>query len=473
MIGNRAELCAKYIVEGNAPQATIVSIGNQIANPQAFSGTFGTPISAVDQYNHFNYTGGLQQNPWTRWIPVPDGSTPRKLSSYPSVPIPPSQEVPPALTRPVVTAALPGMINVKASPYLAKGNGTADDTAAIQKALDANCGLVPKALYFPAGTYRISNTLYLNHHSGGTCRKSTIGGWIAGAGSGSTILAMAPGVKKGVFATDGFAYATVQGITFKTWAWQSGDPHKYNVDLEMYPNYVATQQNNFYDTVFDGGFIGFANGVVFPSRGQCSSNAVIGGKFQNNSIGLVSGHYNALANGVYDSQFVNNDYAFGSWTDNEANMPPGGTWFAYRSTSRGSRVGDSLFRGTATGSTWYFYGWDSDSPLYLRSGSGAAPNPLFFERAKLAPRPGVQFPFDWATSQGPIFLYSTLTRGGIRVGNSGLSQSYAVKIQSQIPDWAASVALAPNGRLEELPSPPANLGVPGELGVPGKPIPVN
>jgi hypothetical protein len=467
MIGNRSEYCAQFIVEGNAPQATIVSIGNQIASPTAFSGTFGTAISAVDQFNHFNYSGGSQQLPWTRWIP--NGAAPPRLNTHPVVPIPPQQPVPAALTRPAMTAALPGMIDVKASPYLAKGNGSADDTVAIQAALDASCGVKPKALYFPAGTYRISNTLYLTHHTGGTCRKSMTGGWIAGAGSASTILAMAPGVKKGVFATDGFAYAIVQGITFKTWAWQNGDPMRPNVDLEMYPDYVATQQNNFYDTVFDGGFIGFANGVVFPSRGQCSSNHVIGGKFQNTSFGFVSGHYNALANGVSDSQFLNNDYAMGSWSADEANMPAGGTWFAYRSTSRGSRIADFLFRGTATGSTWYFNEWDSDAPGFFRTGPGAAAHPLFFERATIAPRAGTQYPFDWGSSQGPIFLYSTLSRAGIRIGNSALSQSYAVKIQSQITDWATSVAPTPNGQLEELPSPPSSLG----LGVPGRPHVVN
>ena len=60
---------------------------------------------------------------------------------------------------------------------------------------------------------------------------------------------------------------------------------------------------------------------------------MIGGTFKNTHFGFVSGHYNALANGVYDSQFVDNDYAMASWTSNETNMPPGGTFFGYRSTN--------------------------------------------------------------------------------------------------------------------------------------------
>ncbi|MEK7468023.1 MAG: glycosyl hydrolase family 28-related protein [Planctomycetota bacterium] len=51
----------------------------------------------------------------------------------------------------------PVFANVKAAPYSAKGDGAADDTAAIQKALD-DCP-EGKAVYLPAGTYRLTATL--------------------------------------------------------------------------------------------------------------------------------------------------------------------------------------------------------------------------------------------------------------------------------------------------------------------------
>ena len=44
----------------------------------------------------------------------------------------------------------------------------------------------------------------------------------------------------------------------------------------------------------------------------------------------------ALANGAYDSEFVDNDHAIGSWTTDPVNLPAGGTFYGYRSTSRGS-----------------------------------------------------------------------------------------------------------------------------------------
>ncbi|MBI5835210.1 MAG: discoidin domain-containing protein [Armatimonadetes bacterium] len=58
----------------------------------------------------------------------------------------------------IVFPADAGIIDVTRAPYLAKGDGVADDTAAIQKALDdhPNAGAI---IYLPNGVYRISNTL--------------------------------------------------------------------------------------------------------------------------------------------------------------------------------------------------------------------------------------------------------------------------------------------------------------------------
>src|SRR5258708_6082749 len=53
----------------------------------------------------------------------------------------------------------PSWANVKAN-YGAVGDGETDDTTVIQKALDA-LGPNNPTLYFPAGTYRITQTLTL------------------------------------------------------------------------------------------------------------------------------------------------------------------------------------------------------------------------------------------------------------------------------------------------------------------------
>lgn len=52
-----------------------------------------------------------------------------------------------------------GIYNVKDSPYNASGNGVADDTTAIQSAIDAAEAAGGGIVFFPAGTYIISSTL--------------------------------------------------------------------------------------------------------------------------------------------------------------------------------------------------------------------------------------------------------------------------------------------------------------------------
>lgn len=72
-------------------------------------------------------------------------------------------------------------INVKQYPYLAIGNGTTDDTAAIQAAITA-LGGAPGVIYFPPGTYKITGTV-------------TVGGQgqlLLGSGTSATQLKFAP-----------------------------------------------------------------------------------------------------------------------------------------------------------------------------------------------------------------------------------------------------------------------------------------
>lgn len=77
------------------------------------------------------------------------------------------------------TVNVPGVtawINVKAAPYNAAGNGTTDDTAAIQAAISAANTAGGGLVYFPDGTYVISSklSLFSNVTLQGTGRFTTI-----------------------------------------------------------------------------------------------------------------------------------------------------------------------------------------------------------------------------------------------------------------------------------------------------------
>jgi pectate lyase-like protein len=466
LIGNLIHFdCGLYLAQGVAPLGQIVSIGNVLGAPKPFEMSFSSRpvISAVDEF-YYRVWANDPTLPGVRW--TPDGVPPPKLNTYASVPLPPRDSLPPAIDRPRVTAALPGMLDVKS--YGALGNGIADDTVAIQSALDDSCdGVTPKTIYFPAGTYKITATLYLSHHSSAACNgqngnKMPPGGWIAGAGSDLTTLQMAPGLKLGAFATDGLATATVQGITFKTWAWQSGDDGNANLripnfDLEAYgdgggpePDFEASHGNSFYDVVFDGGWAGFGAGLTTPTLGNCSENAIFRGSFKNTRIGFDSGHSNAIANVVYDSSFANNWHSIGSLSS--SGSASGGSWAAYRSISRGASVAD--FIGGAAG-VRYFHGWDTDAPEYLVTADQPHFFGYLFENSHLAPvHTATNYPnvFRIGAAGGPIFLDSRLDSGVVSVGKGSSAQSYGVKLRSGIPGWVVSAATEnpPNGQLEEL-----------------------
>ena len=89
----------------------------------------------------------------------------------------------------------PCVYDVRAE-FGAAGDGVADDTAALQAALDAACGAGSERsgiVYLPAGTYRLTGTLVANRGRGG----SGVGPWLWGESRDGVVLKLDDGVGVG------------------------------------------------------------------------------------------------------------------------------------------------------------------------------------------------------------------------------------------------------------------------------------
>jgi hypothetical protein len=168
--------------------------------------------------------------------------------------------------------------NVKTS-YGAVGDGVTDDTAAIQKALNA-LGPTGPTLYLPAGTYRITQTLSLAGQLyvnviGQDPSNTTI---IWAGSSGGTMLYL-----------NGIAYSRFGRLTFngQNTAAVAVDQSK----ADGTSNYFDTG-NEYADDVFENAGIGLRCGNLGYG---CAETSMLRDQFINNTVaGILLGNFNAL-----------------------------------------------------------------------------------------------------------------------------------------------------------------------------------
>jgi hypothetical protein len=203
-------------------------------------------------------------------------------------PIPPT---PTPIWMPLPLIANLGELLPSVKQWGAVGDGVADDTAALQKALDENrLG----QLYFPAGTYRITKPLFINQRNGG---------WLAGAGREHTVIVNSAG--GGVVTSDGCGYAYFSDLSFVTAA--DSKAINFNLSWRQVPPYLpgfsgaALQANVFARCRFTGG----AYGLSIGTEDRMGSESLIADcEFQHCGIGMATRCYNALSNNAVGSRFT-------------------------------------------------------------------------------------------------------------------------------------------------------------------------
>lgn len=430
LLGSNSVGGAGTLVDGNAPQATVVALGNRLFSPgRLLPVRARRKLSFGNVYSHRLFTGEpfrLEGQPYARFA---NTAASPALASMPPIP---DVAVPEPLRVPRVDHALPGMLDVRA--FGAKGDGVTDDTAAIQKALDDRGGQI---VHFPPGTYRITQPLVYNHTSR-RHKAHAAGGWIAGAGSDRTVIVRDAKDKGSVFLTEGMAYTTIQGLTFHTAAYDPGDPAPIedpNFALDNAAVGHASQEVMFYDVRFSGGK--YALGIGTRSGTNCSENMMIDAEFSDAKFGLGVGGHNALANVVYSGTFRDNEIAMGHGEEKVCGKPPnvcsGGTWAVIGGSVSGTRDKELVLRRSANG-VWWFHRLTSDSSVVFDRGGSGAPFHIFYDEASLSPASTAGPVFNLGTGGGLIFLNSTLARGGIRL-HGRISVNFALKLQSDIPEW--------------------------------------
>ena len=454
LLGNNSHYRVGRMVTGSDKNARIVAMGNICANIAAdnesqISTNAAFPILANGKGvkltdNENQYHRSLNQHLSAKFLnekaPLTlERTTPNAAETIPDVVVPPS------LTLPSLDTDFSGLfLNVKT--FGAKGDGTTDDTRAIQAAFDQAIAVEDKTktrgettrttinaalpasclIYFPTGTYRVTQTLKL-------LQPSALGGYMGGADSTKVRIV-------GAFTSPDQAllHLAAWGMSVSGIGFSLATPSR--TGLAGLVEIDATRVNGkggcpscqilFHKCGFRGGGIGVAMGnhggeeegnisYLGSNTDMCMFERCI---FAQNQTALTIGHFNSLLQDVFDCTFINNRYGirnFRRTSPMEFTLAKGrkattytgaGTYEVYNSTFKGTKEYDFEVTNAIAG-TYFFHGVTTDAVANLRTWSGLEAHIYFYERS--------HFTHNGCNANTATADFSAPTRNCISYGDGG------------------------------------------------------
>jgi hypothetical protein len=319
-------------------------------------------------------------------------------------------------------------MNVKA--FGAKGDGVADDTVAIQTALNAlgSGGVNGYVLYIPTGTYKI--TQKLTYYK----REFTS---ILGEDPATTILKWAGPVGSTMLAVDGVDYTRISRITFDG---------SSSVDVLIDQSGVTAggffdTGNEYADDIFQDAATGIQCGV---NANGCAEGTIIRCHFLRLSqFGILLGNFNALDIWVRYSTFDDNAVGI-------SNDPGAGNFHAYNNIFRHSKIADIKIGNT--GGFSFRGNYSIGSKAFITAGGSNNPATMIIQGNTVLDTTN-PYAIDIG-NQGPALMYDNVFRsqkagqwgGAVFVGAFTDSDAIAVGNTFTIGNPAVAV----HGRLLEI-----------------------
>jgi Pectate lyase superfamily protein len=332
-------------------------------------------------------------------------------------------------------------MNLK-TKFGAKGDGTADDTGAIQAALDAlgSGGTTGYVLYVPAGMYKITQKLIYYK------REFTS---ILGEDPTATIFKWMGAADDTMLAVDGVAYTRISRITFDGSSLAGVLIDQSGVTAGGF----FDTGNEYADDTFKDARIGVQCGV---NANGCAEGTIIRSHFSRLSqFGILLGNFNALDLWVRYSTF--DDNAMGI-----SNVPGAGNFHAYNNVFHRSAIADIKIGNT--GGFSFRSNYSISSNIFIDASGTNNPASITLQGNTVLDTRNTQSIH--IGNQGPVFMYDNIIRslsGGptmipvLTGGHTGspvfvgsFSDSDAIAVGNRFTAGNAKVAV--KGRLLEIDS---------------------